>query len=254
MTGALVIEDERLSADRLVSMIGKTGRRIEILEVLDSGKKAAEWLRDNSPPDLIFLDIQLGDQTAFDLLKETSVTSPIIFTTAYDEYAVKAFEYNSVDYLLKPIQLEKLASALDKFEGIGNRNLKTSRPEANYESVQRIISGEFKKRFLVKLGDQYVPVDVTEIAYIYYEEGTAWIYTHQGKKYLIDHTLEQLDHLLNPLEFFRINRQFIITLKSIQEIHTYLNSRLLIRLAPSRDEEVIVSRDRVSDFKRWMDL
>ncbi len=250
---ALIVEDERLSAERLAHQVNKLQADIEIAGIVGSVDEARSWFRDNSPPDLVFMDIQLSDGTAFDLLAETTIESPIIFTTAYDEYAIKAFEFNSIDYLLKPIELSKLKSAVEKLQRVSPNQNSFSKTE-DLAALQRVITGEFKKRFLVKIGDQFIPVNSTDIHYFCYDKGSSWIVTLDGKKYLVEHSLDQIENLINPLDFFRINRQFIVTLKAISEIHTYFNSRLLIRLVPEWKEEVIVSRDRVSDFKRWMDL
>lgn len=252
MIQALIVEDERLSADRLKKMIEKVDPEVQIMDILDSVESSLEWYRDNSPPDLIFLDIQLNDGTGLDFLRDSNCKCPIIFTTAYDDYAIKAFRYNSLDYLLKPIEEEDLKRAIEKFKEY------TSQPEFRdnpvYPEVQRIISKEFKKRFLVKLGDQLKPIDVEDIAYFVYEKGLTSLLTHDGEKWPVDHSLEQVEELINPLEFYRVNRQTLISLKSIKEIHTYFNSRLLLNLNPSLDQDVIVARERVAHFKKWMDL
>ena len=249
---ALIVEDERLSADRLKSQIQRLAPDLELVDVLDSVETAQDWFRDNTPPDVLFLDIQLNDGTGFDLLSKVKVTFPVIFTTAYDKYAIKAFKFNGVDYLLKPVSDDELVSAIQKVQAVGAKEEGVSEP--HYGRIQKIISGDFKKRFLVKIGDQFQSIGVVEIAFFHYEAGMCYIFTFNGKKYPVDYTMDQLEGLVNPLDFFRINRQYFASLKSIAEIHSYFNSRLLLKLTPDQSNEIIVSRDRVSDFKNWMDL
>ncbi len=251
MMQALIVEDERLSAERLKTLINKVDPEMEIAGILNSVSSSKEWLRDNSPPDVMFLDIQLNDGTGFDLLSEIEESCPVIFTTAYDNYAIKAFKFNSVDYLLKPIDETELASSIKKLK---QQASVPAPPEQDYGKLQKIITGDFKQRFLVKLGDQYQSVVIPEISYFLYQDAMCYVVVKEGRKYPIDYTMDQLEGLLNPLEFFRINRQMLLCLSAIKEIHSYFNSRLLLRLAPDHEEDVIVSRDRVGDFKRWMDL
>lgn len=247
----VIIEDERRSADKLGRMIAKHDASIEVIASIDSVKNAVEWFRENSPPDLVFLDIQLSDGTAFDLLSELENSPPIIFTTAYDQYAVKAFKYNSIDYLLKPLDQEELVNAIEKYRKSDLENTATNN---SYSKIDKIINGEFKKRFLIKIGDQYKSVEVDSIAYFQYEDGLTYLHDREGKKWPMDQSLDHLEEVLHPLEFFRVNRKFLISLKAIDQIHSYFNSRLMLKLLPSSDEDIIVSRDRVSDFKRWMDV
>ncbi|MCG8388125.1 MAG: LytTR family DNA-binding domain-containing protein [Cytophagales bacterium] len=249
----IIVEDERLSAERLRHLVLKIDSTITVLDILPSVQKAAEWFRANSCPDLVFLDIQLSDGTAFDLLKSLTVSPPVIFTTAYDEFALKAFNYNSIQYLLKPIEMEELDKALEKFKAMDRQPLEgTSLPD-RLEQVQKTIKNEYKRRFLIKIGDQYQNVEVSQVAYVYYHDGSCLLKTREGKEFLIDYSLDQLEDILNPLDFFRVNRQFIVKADAIKEIHAYFNSRLLLRLAPGDGSEIIVSRDRVNHFKRWMD-
>lgn len=252
---ALIIEDERLSANRLKVLIQKIDPDIEVLATLDSVNSSRLWFKDNSPPDILFLDIQLNDGLGFDVLAELENEVPVIFTTAYDNYAIKAFKFNSIDYLLKPIDEADLQHSIEKLKG----QLKQSEPaEArvgqDFGQLKKIITGDFKKRFLVKLGDQYRSVNVEDVAYFYYQDGMTYLLANDGKKYPVDYTMDQIEGLLHPLEFFRINRKLVVSLTCIKEIHSYFNSRLLLRLFPAIEDGVIVSRDRVADFKRWMDI
>ncbi len=248
----IIIEDELRSAERLRKMLIKLEADIEIDAILDSLVSAREWFRDNSPPDLAFLDIQLGDGTSFELLHELKSDFPVIFTTAFDQYAIKAFKYKSVDYLLKPVVEDELVQAIEKYQASGN--LPSKPLVQDLVSTHRLITGDFKKRFLIKIGEQYKPVTIDEVAYFYSRDNQTYLMTLPGKYYPIDQSLEQIENSLNPLEFFRVSRKMLIGLNAIAEVHTYFNSRLLIKLQPSTDLECLVSRERVSDFKSWMDL
>lgn len=253
---ALIIEDERLSADRLKVLVNKVDPDIQILDVLDSVSSARSWFRDNSPPDILFLDIQLNDGLGFDVLTEMKIEVPVIFTTAYDNYAIKAFKFNSIDYLLKPIDESDLKHSIEKLKA-QDRPVEVASTGAigqDFGQLKKILTGDFKKRFLVKLGDQFRSVNIEDVSYFHYHDGMTYLVAKEGKKYPLDYTMDHIESLLHPLEFFRINRKLILSLASIKEIHSYFNSRLLLRLVPELSDEVIVSRDRVGDFKRWMDL
>lgn len=249
----IIIEDEKLSAERLKHLVTKIDSSINILGIISSVEKAKEWFRDNSVPDIMLLDIQLSDGTAFDLLQSIQTFPSIIFTTAYDEYALKAFKYNSIEYLLKPIDKNELTGALEKFKNLNNLPLNDNSLAHKLENARKSITGDYKKRFLIKIGEQFQNVEVSEISYIHHNNGSSTLYTKSGRKLPIDYSLEQLEGVLNPMDFFRINRQFLVKAESIHEIHTYLNSRLLLKLSPNSEDEVIISRDRVGDFKKWMD-
>ncbi|MBV6644735.1 MAG: response regulator transcription factor [Cyclobacteriaceae bacterium] len=250
----VIVEDERLSAQRLEKLVIEVAPEIEVIAMLDSVAESKGWFIDNTMPDLMFLDIQLNDGTGFDLLDSLKYQPPVIFTTAYDEYAIRAFKFNSVDYLLKPIEEDKLRFSIKKFR---NNHPRLSNEEVSndgYDALQRIISGNFKKRFLIKIGEKYQPVDVDEIAFFIYKNAATYVVTKTGLNLPIDQTLEQLSGVLNPLDFFRVNRKMLISLSCIKEINTYFNSRLLLQVDPDPGMEAVVSRERVSEFKRWMDL
>lgn len=248
-----IVEDERLSAERLKVLVQELSPEYSVVALLDSVESTMQWLKDNSSPDLILLDIQLNDGVGFDLLADDLISCPVIFTTAYDEYAVKAFKYNSIDYLLKPIDRAELENALEKFKKHGERTV-SPEAKAQFGQVSRMLSGSYKKRFLVKLGDRFQPLIVEDIAYFVSQNDLTYLVTRSGDKWPMDQSLDQLQELINPLDFFRINRKLIISLPAIKEIHSYFNSRLLLKLDPHADDEVIVSRERVANFKRWMDL
>lgn len=249
----LIIEDERPAAKRLTKMVQKFRPKFEILETLDSVEGAVEWLETYKKPDLIFMDIQLADGLSFEIFGQTEVTSPIIFTTAYDEYALQAFKVNSLDYLLKPIDPEELEKALMQYDQYQQNNSPAVDNSAITQLLQTLTQKEYKERFLVKIGQQLTYLKVSDIAYFYSEDGLIFACQHNGKRHNLDYTLDQLSAILNPADFFRINRKIITHLPSIKKIHTYFNSRLKLELAPATDMETIVSRDRVGDFKRWLD-
>ena len=249
----LIIEDEKPAAKRLTKMVQKYRATCEIVGILDSVEGAIDWLETYKKPDLIFMGVQLADGVSFEIFGQTEVTSPIIFTTAYDEYALQAFKVNSLDYLLKPIDPEELEKALcqyDKYHHHQNTGVNNS---AIAQLLSTLTKKEYKERFLVKTGQQLTYLKVANIAYFYSEEGLIFACQENGKRHNLDYTLDQLAEVINPADFFRINRKIITNLKAIKKIHTYFNSRLKLELAPTTVLETIVSRDRVSDFKKWLD-
>lgn len=249
----LIIEDEKPAARRLTKLVQQYRADCEILEVLDSVEGAVEWLETYKKPDLIFMDVQLADGVSFEIFGQTEVTSPIVFTTAYDEYALQAFKVNSLDYLLKPIDPEELEKALCQYDKYHQNKTKSVDNSAIEQLLQTLTQKEYKERFLVKIGQQLTYLKVAEIAYFYSDEGLIFACQENGKRHNLDYTLDQLVETLNPADFFRINRKIITNLKSIKKIHTYFNSRLKLELSPTTALETIVSRDRVSDFKKWLD-
>lgn len=249
----LIIEDEKPAAKRLTKMVKTCRPDCEIIDTLDSVEVAVDWLKNHSKPDLIFMDVQLADGISFEIFGQTEVTSPIIFTTAYDEYALQAFKVNSLDYLLKPIDPEELDKALCQYDKYTRQGNKTVNNSAIEHLLQTLTKKEYKERFLVKIGQQLTYLKVNDIAYFYSEDGLIFACQQNGKRHNLDYTLDQLADLLNPNDFFRINRKIITHLPSIKKIHTYFNSRLKLELAPNTTLETIVSRDRVSDFKKWLD-
>lgn len=250
----LIIEDEKLAAQRLASLISDEVADANIIDIITSVEKAIAWFKSNVPPDLIFLDIQLSDGLCFNIFKETEVNSPIIFTTAYDAYALKAFELNSVDYLLKPIKLEKLKLAIGKYEKLRN-TFSSSQLNFDVQKLVETIQGskrDYTSRFLVNKGNSLVIIDVSDIAYFHAEDKMVFITTFDNKKYLINNTLDKLEKSLEPKKFFRTARQFLVTAKAINKIHNYFNYKLKLDLQPPPETDVIVSKARVSDFKEWL--
>lgn len=244
---SIIIEDEKPSARRLKRMLEKQG--VEVSSMLYSVKESVQWFKENPHPDLIFLDIQLEDGLSFEIFEKINIQSAIIFTTAYDEYALKAFKLNSIDYLLKPIDEEELVSAIEKFK---TRNSSTS---FDLEGLRQLLSeqkNKYKTRFSIKVGQHLKFFEIDEITCFYSENKGIYLHTTAGRGYLMDTTLENLEKEVSPEKFFRINRKFIINLSAIQDIVHYSNSRLKIRLKDIADENIIVSRERVRDFKEWI--
>jgi len=247
----IIIEDEKPAARLLQRKIEKLGYGITTL--LHSVEESLEWFQNNDHPDLIFLDIQLSDGLSFEIFEKIDIKSAVIFTTAYDEYALRAFKLNSIDYLLKPIDEEELATAISKF---ANQFQANSVSNLDFEAIKRMlvnpVSKEYRKRFSVKIGQQIKVIDVVEIECLYSENKGTYIHTSDNRDYLIDSSLEVLEAELDPKDFFRISRKYIIPLQSVKEIQLYSNSRLKISLPTYKADEVIVARERVSDFKEWL--
>jgi two-component system response regulator LytT len=247
----IIIEDEKPAARLLLRKIEKLGYGITTL--LHSVEESLFWFQNNDHPDLIFLDIQLSDGLSFEIFEKIDIKSAVIFTTAYDEYALRAFKLNSIDYLLKPIDEEELATAISKF---ANQFQANSVSNLDFEAIKRMlvnpVSKEYRKRFSVKIGQQIKVIDIAEIECLYSENKGTYIHTLDNRDYLIDSSLEVVEAELDPKDFFRISRKYIIPLLSVKEIQMYSNSRLKISLPTYKADEVIVARERVSDFKEWL--
>lgn len=247
----IIIEDEKPAARLLQRKIEKLG--LEVKTLLHSVEEAIQWFSTNQHPDLIFLDIQLSDGLSFEIFEKVTINSAIIFTTAYDEYALRAFKLNSIDYLLKPIDEDDLEVAVSKFK---TRLPKQETVQLDFDQIRRMLSNPFeknyKKRFTIKIGQHLKVISVDEIECFFSENKGTYIHTFDNRDYLIDSTLEVLEQELEASAFFRISRKFIIPLKAIREIVVYSNSRLKVILPSYKAEEVIVSREKVSDFKTWI--
>lgn len=246
----LILEDEMHSAERLASLIKKYERDAEISGIVGSLEEAREWFKRNSHPDLIFMDIHLSDGSSFELFKTVSIEVPIIFVTAFDRYAIQAFKVNSIDYLVKPVDEADLKQALVKFNKIRNSIAINA---VDIGKLTLAIASARQPRIVAKINDQLVIVKTDEISYCVIQNGNTWVYSTNGTKVLIDHSLEELEKQLNPNLFFRINRKFIVKIESIKKIETYFNSRYVLKLLPEIDEEVIVARDRAQQFKKWLE-
>ncbi|MDX2248070.1 MAG: LytTR family DNA-binding domain-containing protein [Bacteroidia bacterium] len=250
----LIIEDELNASQRLEKMIAEISPESEIVAVLDSVEAAVEWFRSHPHPDLILLDIHLADGSSFEIFSEVEVKVPIIFTTAYDEYAVKAFKVNSVDYLLKPVKKEELSSSLEKFRQIYDKN-KLILENLDYTKLAAALEKnrtEYPQRMVIRYGQHIKAIEITEAAYFYVDSRVTFMKTHGGKSYPMDYNLDQLEAMLDPKKFFRINRKFIINISAIDQMYTYSKSRVKINLNPPVDDDTIVSSERAATFKRWL--
>jgi DNA-binding LytR/AlgR family response regulator len=251
----LIIEDEAPAFRRLDNLLKSRDEDFEIIDVIDSVTDSIKWLQNHAAPDLIFSDIQLSDGLSFDIYKEVEIDCPIIFTTAYDEYMMNAFETNGIDYLLKPIQEESLNRSIEKFKKFGKSQNVQNPQESLAELIQTIeqSNATYKKRFLIKLGDKLIPIKTEDVAYFCYRDGTTELIHRSGKTYIADQPLDELEKVLNPLQFFRLNRQFLASEDAIGTIHKYFQSKLKVELHPTPEEKVLVSREKSSRFKAWLD-
>lgn len=252
----LIIEDEELAVKKLQKTLLSVDKDIEVIGTTDCIETSVEWLKSNPAPDLILMDIELLDGQSFEIFNRVEVRSPVIFTTSYDEYALKAFKVNSVDYLLKPVQKEDLAAALDKYKKM-YRTTASSNNMINMESLvkelqQKLQPKEYRKRFLVKNAQKLVSVEVEDIAYFYSDGRLNFFKTKDNKKFIVDYTMDELEDMLDPEAYFRISRSFYVSINSVEQIHDYFGNRLLLYLKPAVDKEAIVSREKVTDFKKWM--
>lgn len=254
MIRVLIIEDEAPAFRRLDNLLRNQEMEFEILDVIDSIADSVKWLKNHLAPDLIFSDIQLSDGLSFDIYKKVEIQCPIIFTTAFDEYMLDAFQTNGIDYLLKPIQEVELRRSLEKFQKFKLPD--HPKPSEQVEKLMKALeNGEnrFRQRFLVRLGDKLIPVKTAEVAYFSYREGATEMIHQSGKRFIIDQPLDELEKQLNPNQFFRLNRQFLASEESIGLIHRYFKGKLKVDLKPATSEDVIVSREKATKFKVWMD-
>lgn len=251
----LIIEDEVLATKRLEKLLLGSSRKIDVVGKLDTVKGAVKWLSSSKPPDLIFMDIQLADGLSFDIFDLVDVDCPVIFTTAYDQYAIRAFKVNSIDYILKPLDAGELYSAINKFEFLtGNYSQKTS-PEAMalQQAIEMLQQKNYKERFVVKIGEHIRSVSVDEINFFSSEDKVTFANTNDKRRYVLDYTLDYLTDMIDPKTFFRINRKYIVSMQGIEDIISYSTHRLKIQLKNCDTMDAIVSRERVNDFKRWLD-
>ena len=248
----LIIEDEKPAARRLSRMLAELD--IEVQQMLHSVEESLNWLQNNTHPDLIFLDIQLSDGLSFEIFEEIDVKSAIIFTTAYDEYALKAFKLNSIDYLLKPIDDDELTAAVQQFK---KQQPKDTDVQVNLDDIRKLlvnpVDRKFKKRLSIKVGQHIKIIPIEEIECFYSENKSTYIHTTENRNYLLDHSLENWQEQLDPEHFFRVNRTYIVHINAFKDIIAYSNSRLKLMLYSYNEQEIIVSRERVKDFKNWID-
>ncbi len=250
MMNVVIIEDEKFAAEKLADMLHEIDPKINVSAKLGSITESVKWLMQNSA-DLIFLDIQLSDGISFSIFEQVTVNTPIVFTTAYDQYAIKAFQLNSISYLLKPIRKKDLEESLQKYQSL------KSAFSIDFEMLLANIQGrepDYKKRFLIQIGEKIRKIEVSETAYFYVLDQGIYLQTFEGKSYPVEFTLDKLETLLNPELFFRINRKFLVNMDSISKMVAYSRGRVKLELKPKPDEDfdTIVSIERSSDFKKWL--
>ncbi|WP_247237164.1 LytTR family DNA-binding domain-containing protein [Telluribacter sp. SYSU D00476] len=257
-----IIEDEELAVRKLTRLLEEVDPSLRVVGTAPSVRASVKWLENNttdqaSAPDLILMDIELADGQSFEIFEQTTVSAPVIFTTSYDEYALRAFKVNSIDYLLKPIKRHELEASLEKHRRLstGNGGEASSRIAIDalvQQLRQQVSPADYRRRFLVRHLSQWVPVEVQDIAFFYSEAGVSLFRTRTNQKFSLDYTLDELEAMLDPEHFFRSNRQYIVSIHSVQQIHPYFNNKLKLTLKPDPDDEVLVSRERATDFKKWM--
>ncbi|MBU2650744.1 MAG: LytTR family DNA-binding domain-containing protein [Bacteroidetes bacterium] len=254
----LIIEDEPYAQQELKRLLDSLDEPVEILEMIDSVEDAVEWLQSHPAPGLIFLDIQLADGLSFEIFRQVEVHSPVIFTTAYDQYAIEAFRLNSIDYLLKPIRVEDLRKATGKLQRMREHFAPAPHkgqglsPEQIEDVIHRL-SREYKSRFVSRIGDQIRHIPVEDIAYFYAEDNVVFLITRKNERVIVEYSIEEISRMVDPKHFFRLNRAFVAHIQAIGKVYKYLNSRLKIELLPVCEKDVLVSRVRVGEFMGWMD-
>jgi DNA-binding LytR/AlgR family response regulator len=250
MARILLIEDELPAAKRLSKLIMETAPDFEIVQICDSIESSIHYLKTQVQPELIFLDVQLGDGLSFEIFKDVDITCPVIFTTAYDEYVFRAFELNSIDYLMKPIHQEALAKSIEKFRKLSQASL------PDWKFLTTLVDPEknsYKQRFLVNVGSNLLSVPTNDVAYFYSVERSTFLVTQSGKTYSLDYSLDKMEGMLSPKVFFRVNRQFLVSLSAIKKILVLSKSRMKVALEPASTEDVFVSNGRAHEFRLWLD-
>jgi DNA-binding LytR/AlgR family response regulator len=250
---AIIIEDEKLSAEHLGNLLKRIDASIEIIAQYDSVKKSINEFQKGIKSDVLFVDVHLADGLSFEIFSNICIDTPIIFTTAFDEYAIKAFKLNSVDYLLKPIGVNDLRNAIEKLHKINNKQQRSIIENIANAYLNLNLNKQYKNRFLVKMGDNIISIKTDDVFHFTAEDGITLMVTSNNKRYPIDYTLDQLEGAVSPDLFFRINRKVLISMNSIQKVSSYFNSRLKINSDILEEDAAIVSRERVNDFKTWLD-
>ncbi len=252
-----IVEDEELAVKKLQKTLQAIDPDLQVTGTADSIASAVEWLKGHAQPDLILMDIELADGQSFEIFNLIEVKSPVIFTTSYDEFALKAFKVNSVDYLLKPVQKDELENALSKFRSMKQVYADKKKEDPQFSTLvkelqQTLQHKEYRQRFLVKHLQKMVSIEVDRIAYFFSDDRLSFFKTADDKKYVVDYTIDEIENMLDPNQFFRINRAFLVSIKSIDQIHDYFGNRLKLNLKPIIDKEALVSREKVTPFKEWM--
>lgn len=250
----IIIEDEARTARELKKMLENIDPEIAVLAMLPSVASAIKWFLENEAPDLIFSDIQLGDGLSFDIFKQVKITAPVIFCTAFDEYAIRAFESNSIDYLLKPLEEEMLEKSLEKYDRVKQHfNVNVQQYSQNLSRALVQLEKPYKKSILVHFREKIIPVKVSEICYAYSSNGFTTLSTANNISYAVQYTMDQLEKLLDPEQFFKANRQFLINRDVIQDVEHYFNRRLFVKLSCGSPVQIIVSKTKSQDFLEWVE-
>jgi DNA-binding LytR/AlgR family response regulator len=250
---ALIVEDERPAAEHLVRLLGESDHEVTVLHLVDSVSQAVEWFKNNPLPDILFLDIQLADGLSFEIFKQFDIQCPVIFTTAFEEYAIRAFKINSIDYLLKPVGLDELNFAIGKFKSQSLQDRPDNMLGKRVEALMQMLNHPYKSRFIVNVGPRIKAIETTRIKYFFSLEKSTFLCEAAGKSYDINHSLDQLETQLDPRQFFRISRKYIVNIDAIQEIIAFSSSRLKLIIKGSDDENIIVSRRKIIEFKEWLE-
>lgn len=252
----LIIEDE-LPAQRMLStLLDELDHEILVVGVLDSVKSSINWLKTNPHPEIILLDIQLSDGISFEILDAVEIESMIIFTTAFDEYAIQAFKVNSIDYLLKPIEKKDLEQSLEKYQVYSKKFIQNKNKEIDYQEIVSLIKTAepaYRRRFLIQSNESFFQIPVSDIAYFYSMLKITFAVTFKKREYPLDYSLESLREQLDPNQFFKINRQVIVNIDAIVRVHAYFQSKLKLETDPPHSEEIIIGKDKAASFKRWLD-
>lgn len=249
----LIIEDEEQAAKRLEKLVGELLPEARVVARIDTVKRAVQFFLESAPPDLTLMDIQLADGISFEIFQQCEVKSPVIFTTAYDEYALRAFKVNSIDYILKPVDREELRLALEKYRRLTTKDTSAPAVLQNIQDTINMLTKKYKTRFVIKVGEHLRTIETRSVDYFYSQEKTTFCCTVDNRKMIIDFTLEQLEDMLDPALYFRINRKYLVSTQAINDIISYTNSRLRLVLKNSQDNDIIVAREKVQDFKTWLD-
>jgi two-component system, LytTR family, response regulator len=246
----LIFEDEAPAARKIIKLLNEYDPDIVVLDVIESVGDGIEWFDNNQTPDLIISDIQLSDTLSFELFSQLEIKTPVIFTTAYNEFAIEAFRHYSIDYLLKPIKFEMLSKSIDKFKNFGLRK----DPVADFDAIINKLKGQnYRNRFLVNYRTGLIPVDSSDVAYFYSEDGVTFIMRKDKKQFIIGESLDNLEGQLNPDYFFRANRKFILSVESVEKVEPYFNQKLIVKVVPESKSEIVISKIKATNFKGWLD-
>lgn len=252
----LIIEDEIPAQRLLKETLQEINFEIEVVACLNSIKSAIEWFQNNQHPEIVLLDIQLSDGLSFEIFRQVKIESLIIFTTAYDEYAMQAFKVNSLDYLLKPIEKDELQAAFEKYHEYNKQFIQEKNAGIDFIELASLIKNEkpeYRKRFLIQSNESFFHLPIEQIAFFYSMQGITFVVTFEKREYPVNFSLENLKEQLNPELFFKVNRQIIINIDSIKRVHTYFNGKLKLQTQPEHSEEIVVGKDKAASFKRWLD-